>query len=875
MSKLWRRLAFLLFRRTFDRVLEDEMRFHLDMKTRAAGGTASADHAARRQFGNATLLREQSREQWGWTWLEDLLQDLRYGARVLRKNPGFTIAAALTLALGIGATTAIFSVVHAVLLQPLPYRDANQIVALWEWNLREHHINTVAGANYADWKARNHVFADMAYSWDEAYTLTGTANPEAVSGYTFSCNFFSLLGTKPVLGRTFLPEECRAGSDHVVVLSQALWQRRFAADPGIVGRSIQLNHQPYTVIGVMPAGFAHPSRETALWTPLAPPADLMADRKEHVLRVVARLKAGVTMERARAEMNDLANQMAREHPDSNSGMSVEMWPIRDFYVGSVKASLWVLQAAVLVMLLIACANVANLLLSRAGARGREMAVRLALGAGRLRLFRQLLTEGMLLGALGGAAGVALAFSGAGALVTLLPSSVASMLDAAHPAQWISMPVLLFALALSIACGVAFGLAPALSASVAPDTTVRSSGRNLTDSRGKMRLSSALVVSQIALSLVLLTGAGLLIRSFLRLEMRDYGFRTDHVLTLQLMGRSTGFGSEGMRSLLEPALERIEGLPGVRAAGAIAAMPLTGFSAHRNFTIPGQPALSYGQQPVAGFHVVTPRYFQAMSIRLLRGRYFDERDDKNAAGVAVINETLARRFFANEDPIGRTISAADGGTQAVRQIVGVVSDTRHEQLADAPDPEIYRPFAQADWPFAGIVVRTAGDPLALAAAVRAAIWAVDKEQPIDAVMTIEQRAEATLGPRRANLMLLSLFAAIALVLATIGIYGVSAYAASRRTHEIGIRMALGAESRQVRGMVMGKALLLALGGVGIGMVAAAAVTRLMEGLLIDVSSLDAVTFLAAPAVLGALSGIAAYLPARRAGKVDPMEALRYE
>jgi putative ABC transport system permease protein len=331
----------------------------------------------------------------------------------------------------------------------------------------------------------------------------------------------------------------------------------------------------------------------------------------------------------------------------------------------------------------------------------------------------------------------------------------------------------------------------------------------------------------------------------------------------------------MAPLLTPALERIEALPGVRAAGAISAMPLTGFSAHRNFAIPGQPEVPYGQQPVAGFHVVTPHYFQAMSIRLLRGRYFDQHDDANSTGVAIINETVARRFFGNENPIGKTIRVADGGTQAVREIVGVVGDTRHEQLADAPDPEIYRPFAQAYWPFAAIVVQTTGDPLALAAAVRAAIWSVDKEQPIDAVMTLEQRASTTLAPRRANLMLLSLFAAIALVLAAIGIYGVSAYAVSRRTHEIGIRMALGAESRQVTGMVMRKALWLALGGVGIGVVSAAAMTRYMESLLVDVSAMDAATFLVTPAVLAVVAAIAAYLPARHASQVDPMEALRYE
>ena len=875
MSKLWRKLMFLIRGERFDRDLEDEIRFHLEMKARAGGGTAEAGYAARRQFGNAFQLREQSREQWGWMWLETLLQDLRYGARVLRKNPGFTLAAVLTLALGIGASTAIFSVVNAVLLRPLPYRDADQIVSLWEWNTHEHHINTVAGANYADWKARNRVFTDIAYSWDDVYTFTGTANPEAVFGYDFSCNFFSLLGTKPLMGRTFLPEECQAGKDHVVVLSGSVWQRRFGSDRGIIGRSIQLNHQAYTVVGVMPPEFGHPSSTTALWVPLARPPDLIADRRTHALRLLARLKTGVTMERAQAEMDALARQLAAEHPAEDAGMGVQLWPIRDFYAGEVKKSLWVLQGAVLVMLLIACANVANLLVARAGARGREMAVRLALGAGRVRLVRQFLTEGMLLAFLGGAAGVGLAYWGAGALVTLLPSGVASMLDAEHSAAWINMPVLLVALVLSMVSGAVFGAAPALSASVAPETTLRSSGRNLTESRGKMRFSSGLVVSQIALSLVLLTGAGLLIHSFLRLEMRDYGFRTDHVLTLQLMGSSGTEDSAGMAALVKPVLKRIEALPGVVAAGAINAPPLTGMSAHRSFTIPGQPPLPYGQQPVAGFHVVTPHYFAAMGIRLLQGRYFDEHDQKNSAGVAIINETVARRFFADQNPIGRTISVADLGTPEVREIVGVVGDTRHEELADAPYPEIYRPFSQADWSFAGIAVRTVRDPLALAAAVRAAIWAVNKEQPIDAMMTLEQRAEATLAPRRANLMLLSLFAAIALVLAAIGIYGVSAYTVSRRTHEFGIRMALGAESRQVTGMVMSKALLLALGGVGTGLVAAAVMTRYMESLLVDLSAMDAVTFVVTPAVLGVVACVAAYLPARHASNVDPMEALRYE
>ena len=876
---MWRRLVFLIRRDEHARDLNEEISQHLESKAQKLmySGVApeEARYRAQREFGNVQQLKESSRELWMWKPVEELAQDLRYAFRMLRANPGFTAVAAMSLALGIGANTAIFSLVNAVLLRPLPYRDADRLAAVWEWNIRERHIDTVTVANYADWKARNHVFEDMGYSWDESYTFTGASNPEAVAGYTFSCNIFSMLGAKPLLGRTFLPEECQPGKDHVVVLSYPLWQRRFGADRGVIGRSVQLNHQPYTVIGVMPAEFAHPASWTALWTPLAIPREAVSDRKIHALRVLVRLKAGVSFERAQGEMDAIATQLAREFPDNDSGMGVQLWPIRDFYVGDRKTSLVVLQAAVLGMLLIACVNVANLLLARASAREREVALRLALGAGTARLFRQFLTEGLVLATLGGTAGLALAFWGVNALTSLFPTNLTDILDTSHPQAWINMPVLLFTLLLSLASGAVFGAAPAFRSSSSPNETLKAGGRSFTEARGKMRLRSGLVVSQMALSLVLLIGAGLLIRSFLRLQARDYGFRTDHVLTLQLMGSSTGDGAPMMAAILPSVMERIESLPGVESAGAINAPPLTGMSAHRSFTIPGQPAPPYGQQPMAGLHVVTPHYFQAMGIRLLRGRYFDEHDRPSAAGVAIVNETLARRFFPNENPLGKTISVADGATPAVREIVGVVADTRHEQLADAPDPEIYRPFGQADWPFAGIAVRTSGDPLALAAAVRNAIWSVNKEQPIDAVTTLEQRAAASLAPRRANVILLSLFAAIALLLAAVGIYGVIAYSVSRRTQEMGIRVALGARGRQLTGMVLGRALMLALGGVVIGLFAAAGATRFMGSLLVDVSALDAATFILVPLLLCVVAAAAAYLPARRASKVDPMVALRYE
>ena len=873
MNRFWRRLLILFRRGRLDRDLEEEMRVHLEMKAEAGGGTEEARYAARRQFGNILLAREDSRDMWAWRPIEELMQDLRYALRMLRSNPGFTVVAAVSLALGIGANTAIFSLVNAALLRPLPYPDADRLVAVWEWNTRDRHIETVTGANYADWMARNHIFEDIGFSWDQGYTFTDTNDPEAVAAYTFSCNLFPLLGAKPLYGRTFAADECQAGKDHVVVLSHKLWQRRFAADRGVVGRAIELDHQPYTVIGVMPAEFSHPSSFTALWTPLAVPADIFSDRKTHALRVIAKLKRGITMERAQAEMDDIARQLATEYPNEDAGMGVRLWPFRDLRTGDVKTELWMLQAAVLLMLLIACANVGNLLLARASAREREVAVRLALGAGRGRLLRQFLAEGITLAFLGGMAGIMVAYSGVGALAALLPTGFAD-LDVQQAQTWINIPVLAFAVVLSAAAGALFGAAPAIRLSTSPSETLKSGGRGFTEGRVKMRMRSAMLVSQIAVSLVLLIGAGLLVRSFLRLQGRDPGYRIDHVLTLQLLF-SSDMDAAGVTRFLRQVTERVEALPGVRFAGATSALSLTEMDAWRNFTIPGQPPLPYGQQNLSELRLVTPHYFQAMGLRLLKGRYFDERDRLNATGVAIINETLARRVFRNEDPIGRQITVADAGTPEARRIVGVVGDTRHHDFSSELVPQIYRPFYQAYWPFAGLVVQTSGDPLALAKAVRQTIASINKDQPMSDAMSMEQRAASSMAPRRADMILLGLFAAIALLLTVIGIYGVMAYSVSRRTHEIGIRMALGAREQQAMGMVLGKALGLTATGIAIGLTGAVAATRLMQSLLVDISATDAATFVCVSLLLGAVGVLAAYVPARRASRVDPMVALRYE
>ena len=858
MNELWRRLLYLVRKRQFDRELAEEMQFHLDM-------------IGRKQFGNPILLEEASHEAWGWGWLERFAQDIRYGTRILLRSPGFTVVAMLALAIGIGANTAIFSVVNAVLLQPLPYGDPDRLVMVWEWNTKHSHINTVTGATFADWKNRNHVFADIGYSWDEMYTLTGSGHPESVPGYTLSTNFLSVCRVQPILGRAFLPGE----TDRVVLLSYKLWQRRFGSDRKVIGAAVKLNDKDYTVVGVMPPNFAHPGN-SQLWTPLSVPPSFFSDRKIHALRVVARLKRGVTIDRARAEMDALAEQIAAEHPDTNAGMGVRLVPIREFYTGDIRPALLVLQAAVILVLLIACGNVGNLLLARASVRGREVAIRLALGAGRGRLLRQFLTEALLLSLGGGALGLALALWGIQALAASLPATIGTVADTQHPASWIDPLTLLFTAGISVAAGLAFGAAPALRAHGSPGEALKAGATSFTETVGRARLRKCLVVSQLALSLMLLVGAGLMIRSFLGLLTRQLGFRTGHVLTLVLVPSQTRYSdAQKMSGFVEQVITQIGAIPGVESAGATSGLPLSGMYARRNFTIPGQPPLSFAQQFNAEFRLATPGYFRAAGIRLVKGRLFDERDRRGAAEVAIINERLVRWFFPGQDPIGKSISVADGATPEIRQIVGVVGDTRPHGLGSDVEPEIYRPFYQAYWPFFGMVIHTSVPAESLAPAVRSSIWSVDKDQPVNNVQTMEQLLSGSLAAQRTNTVLLALFGAIALLLATLGIYGVMAYSVTQRTRDIGIRMALGANRGRMLVMVMREAMLLASTGVCAGLVAAFAITRFMRRLLYGVSATDPATFIVVAAILSTVAILSAYLPARRASRVDPMVALRYE
>jgi predicted permease len=804
-----------------------------------------------------------------------MLNDFRYAIRMLRKNPGFTAAAVVTLALGIGANTAIFSVLHAVLLRALPYRDADRLVAVWQMNLERQQRDKVTCGDYSDWKNRNHVFEDMAYSMDEPYTLTGVGSPQSVVGYQFSTNLFSLLGAQPILGRAFLPEEGQPGKDHVVVLSYRLWQKVFASDREVVGRSVQLNGDVYTIIGVMPAEFAHPGTFVDLWTPLLVPTDWFQSRQLHLLHVVARLRTRVGLAQAQKEMETLAGELAQQYPETNRHWSARVAPIRDLYTGNLRQALWILQASVLLMLVIACANVANMLLAQANTREREVAIRLALGARRGHLFSQFLTQGLLLASLGAAGGLLLAFWGVQVLPRLFSAQLAGIPLPAEPGDWIDGPVLIFTLSVAVAAGALFGLVPALRAPLLPQDALKAGVRGFSRRTRSFCLGSLLIVCQVALSLMLLVGSGLLIRSFLRLQEQTFGFQTDRVLaSFLLLARNRYPDLVATSTFLEQVLAHLQRLPGVDSAGAISTLPLSGNDARRPFTVPGQSEPT-SQQNISQFRLVTPDYFRAMRIPVRRGRLFEERDRKGTAEVAIINERLARRLWPNEDPVGKTILVPDMLEPEPRQIVGVVGDVRHYGLAEEPPIEIYRPAYQAYWPFFTLVVRGSLDPMQLANSVRQAVWSVDKDQPIDAVRTMEQLAGDSVALPRASMVLLAIFAGVAVLLAALGIYSVMSYTVTQRTQEIGLRMALGARRGDVLRLVAGEAMLIALIGVGLGLTGAWLLTRFLASLLYGVRPTDPATFVAVSALLAAVALFASYIPARRATHVDPMVALRYE
>ena len=817
--------------------------------------------------------------------MRTLIQDLRYGLRLLSRSPGFTAIALLTLTLGIGATAAIFSVVDAVLLRALPYPDPQRLVSVFE-DISHGGFprNTPAPGNYADWKAQTQIFDDVAAAatggrW-HALNLTGetgpgAAEPEKLESASVTRNLFAVLGVTPAVGRVFLPEEDRPGAANVVLLSHGLWMRRFGGDRGLVGRAILLNGAKYTVVGVMPSDFAYPSHEIDLWTPMAFTPQQLAERGSHYLTVAARLRSGITLAQANAGLQVLCRRLAREHPETNAEISrFFAEPLQDTYTQGARTGLTVLMAAVGFILLIACANIANLLLSRATGRQREMAVRTALGAARGRIVRQMLTESVLLSAGGGLLGILLADWCFGFLKNLVPVDLSRTVSLA-----LDPGVLAFSVAVSLASSFAFGMAPALQVSrIDLHSALKEAGRGTAGARrGSMR--NVLVIGEVALSLILLVGSGLLLESFARLRGVDPGFRADHVLKVRVDAPITKYGDFTKRSaFFERLLDRVRALPGVAAAGFTSALPLTwdgGTGAFAPEGVPPRPDLIWD----ANNRVVSPGYFEAMRIPLRRGRLIQESDGPDAPPVVLINETMARKFWPNQDPLGKRMKfGLPGDDVPWLRIVGIVGDVRQMRLNDPPREEMYFPYRQAkdNWMVPrDLAIRTSGDPLSLAGAVRQAVWSIDKDQPVSSVMTLDNLLDLEVAHRRVEAALLVGFAALALILACIGIYGVLSYLVAQRTREIGVRLALGASAADVFRTVAGQGMTLAGLGIAAGLAGAMALSRLLRSLLFGVSAGEPLVYACAVAVFALVALLACYVPARRASHVDPMVTLRYE
>jgi putative ABC transport system permease protein len=809
--------------------------------------------------------------------MDGLRQDLSYAWRMLTRNPGFSAALVLVIGLGIGANTAIFSVVNAVLLKPLPYEDPDRLVHVREV-LRDR-FGSVTAPNFADWSEQNHSFTALAARERATFTLTGEGEAERIAGLRVSASYFPLLGIAPVQGRGFLPEDTAPGAPDVALLSEGLWRTRFGADPAIVGRAVSLDQRRFMVVGVMPAGVALPTSVEQLYAPLVIGPEQLRQTGNHRLSVIGRLKPGVELAQATSDMRAIAHRLETVRPQSNQGWSVDLSLLGDRIVENVRSGVLLLFGAVGFVALVACANVANLLLARAARRQREIAVRAAVGAGRLRLVRQLLSESLLIALLGGALGLLLAFWGAQALVLLLPAGVPRLGEVD-----IDATVLGFTIALSLLTGLVFGLAPALQASgIAPRESLKEGARSAGAGRASERLRGGLMVAEVAIALLLLVGAGLLVRSFLRVRDVSPGFDTRDLVALELSLPASAYPEPGQVSAFyREALERVAALPGVTAAAATSHLPIASGGFNLSVKLEGAPAPARPSEvPTAFYRAVSPNYFAALGIPLLRGRPFDERDVARTPRVAIVNETMARQLWRGQDPIGKRFTLDENDTSPI-EVVGVASDVRAFGLDSDPAPELHVPYAQGStsfWAWTGrsltLVLRGSGNAAALAPPLRATIAGLDKDLPVYNVRTMDEVLAASVASRRASMLLIGVFAAAALILAAVGLYGVVSYAVGQRTHEFGVRMALGAGERDVVRLVLGRGIKLAVLGLLLGSVGALALSRLLSSLVYGISPRDPLTYVGVGLLLFTVALVASYLPARRAARVEPVTALRHE
>ena len=862
-----------------ERDVTRELRSHLDMKVEelvAAGlPRTEAERVAKMAFGDLAVVEAECvgvRQRRAVTqrrsdMVHDIVQDVRFGARALRRSPGFATIAILTLGLAIGANAAIFSAVDAVVLRPLPYRDPSRLVAVsLEPNA------SISKRTVVMLRERQRSFVELAGYSRWGFTLTGQGEPEVLAGATSTANLFTTLGAGAMIGRTFGADEDRPGRENVVVLSYGLWVRRFAADSSIVGRAIVLNGQPHTVVGVMPRGFEFPARGSALWTPTPIDAANTNDFSAGYLLGLARLRTSATVAQATADLRESAATLRRTLPaqyDSTYGRLASAEPLRDAIVGGTRSTLLVLFAAVALVLLIGCANVTNLLLARGAAREQELALRVALGAGRGRLVRQLLTESMLLAVLGAALGVIFAIWGARLVSAGLPRDLLGVGDIA-----VNGRVLSFAALTAMIVGLVFGVVPALRSGRRDRLDSLRDGTRSSAASSRRRTMRTLIVGEVALALMLATGTGLVLRSFWHLRAESPGFRADGVLTLGVSAPGAIYDSQAKRVALYAALlDRLRAIPGVTSVGAVQLLPFGGSNWNPELVIEGRISPPGAPSPEVDWRVATPDYFRTMGIALDRGRMFTATDDSASPRVAVINEALARRDFAGTDPLGKRVRTFFEGRDGWTTIIGVVADSKDQTLAGAARPQMYRPFAQS--PFAGmsVMVRTTGDPMTFAPAARRALAAVDPSIPLERVRPLVDIVSESIAQPRLVVVLLGTFGALALVLGAIGIYGVMAYAVVQRAREIGIRSALGATPRDVLALVIGEALALAAIGVTLGIVGALALTGLLRSQLYAVSPTDPLTFVNASLGLLAVAMLASVLPALRAMRVDPARVLR--
>ncbi|HEX4546005.1 MAG TPA: ABC transporter permease, partial [Candidatus Acidoferrum sp.] len=851
--------------REFSAEVESHLQLHIEDNLGAGMSAAEARRNALIKLGGVEQTKVLLRERRGLPMAEIVVQDTRSALRTLRSNPGFTTLVVLTLALGIGANTAIFTVVNAVLLRPLPYPERDRLVMVWERSPKSPQVhNVIAPADFLDWRAQNHVFDQMsAIGWGVG-TLTGQGEPESLVGRQVSAPFFGMLGAQPALGRTFTEEDDRPGSDHVVVISDRLWKRHFGGDPAVLGRPITLDGRPFTIVGVMPRDFRFLSEGGDYWIPVAldPAVDYRARGRS--MRAIAKLRSGVTLKQAQKEMDGIAARLSQQYPAFNKDWGITLVGLHEQMTGNVRPALLVLLAAVGFVLLIACANVANLALTRATLRRREMAIRAALGAGSGRLSALLLTESLLLALLGGAAGVALAVGGVDLLLALGPQNI-PRLQSVH----VDSIALGFTLLLSLLTGILFGLAPAWHARRIDLNDTLKEGGTKTEAGGH-HLRSAFVVAQVALSFVLLMGAGLVVRSFLRLEGTPTGFNPQNLLTLRVDLPASRYPKHQQEiAFFSDALQKIAALPGVESAASVAFLPFSDMLAGTDFTIVGRPAPAPGDAPITNVVIAMPAYFSTMRIPLRRGRLFAERDTAEAPRVFVVNETFARRYFPNDDPLGRRLVVAMGDT-VPGEIVGVVGDIKQTALQEGEQPTVYFTYSHLPIGFMTLVVRSAW-PHHQLAPVTSVIRSIDPDLPVAEVATMEELISESTAQPRFNSLLLALFSCVALLLAAVGLYGVLAFAVAQRTREIGIRMALGASPAAILHSVVGQGLGLMLSGLGSGFALAFGLTRFLASFLFGVTPTDPATFAGVATLLAVVALLACYVPARRATRVDPLVA----